>query len=100
MTQSISPSVPPPYEDRDCHRPPALKDYTTGYMVRTRVIGAPSQWRAVFSDHAEAMLEVEHVMGLRLTSGDRLYIEVALWHQGRPMEIWKNGKPQMARATA
>jgi hypothetical protein len=96
MSEQLT-SVPPPHED--CRRI-SMKEVATGYLVTQRVIGAPSQWRAVFSDHAEAMLEVEHCMGLRRTNGDRLYIEVALWHQGRPVEIWKNGKPQMARVGA
>jgi hypothetical protein len=96
MSEQLT-AVPPPYED--CRRI-SMKDAAAGYLVTQRVIGAPSQWRAVFSDHAEAMLEVEHVMGLRRTNGDRLYIEVALWHQGRPVEIWKNGKPQMARVAS
>jgi hypothetical protein len=98
MTESIS--VPPPYEDRDCHRPARLEDYTRGWMVKQRVIGASSQRTATCISRDVAMVVVGYCLGLETANGDRKYIEVSLWHDGRPVEIWQNGKPMMAKAVA
>ena len=97
---SESTTVPPPHMDIDCHRPPRLRDYANGFLVTQRVIGAPSQWRAIFSDEAEALIEVRHCLDLRRSNGERMYIEVSLWRNGRPIEIWKNGKPMMGSGVA
>jgi hypothetical protein len=100
MKPIVPPSPPPPYTDPDCHRPTRLEDYTHGWMVKQRVIGASSQWQAVFSDEEEARTEAEYVREMRLDNGQRKYVEVSLWHNGRPVEIWQNGKPMMAKVSA
>jgi len=85
-------TMPPPYEDRDCHRP--LEDYTKGFMVRTREVGQQSTWRATFTDEASALREVRECIDARR------YIEVSFWQDGTPREVWKLGRPLMGSGVA
>jgi hypothetical protein len=88
-------TMPPPYEDGDCNRALTLDDYTQGFMVRTRERGRQSTWRATFSDLEAALREVRDCVDEQYLDGCRRYVEVAVWQDGKPLEIWRYGRPKM-----
>lgn len=97
MSTQLTPSMPPPYEDQDCHRRPTLTDYTQGFMVKTREVGKKSEWRWTYSERESALREVRRCIEESHADHPAIarYIEVSLWQDGAPIEVWKHGRPQM-----
>jgi hypothetical protein len=90
-------SMPPPHEDRDCHRP------APRYVVTTKVRGQGFRFHSVFINDLEgALKEAADVADERfgwLRFGRR-YERVEVWEGAgheRLICTWFNGRPQMAR---
>jgi hypothetical protein len=71
---------------------------TNGFLVQTRLPGkSEREWRAVFFDVAEAVLESLACLSQRDSQGFPMFAEVSIWetNQGRPEQIWLRRPSEM-----